>query len=839
MAHSILCTELYGKNMSQPLPSKELNQFIQIRKLLDTKQYKKALKTCDAVLKKVGDHGETLALKGFIIRSQNPDKKDESYELMKKAVEVDPKGYVCWHLYGILCKADRDYAEAAKCFRNALKHDEKNNNLLRELAHLLIQIRDTSGYLEVRRKLLTEKPNNRNNWLAFAIAQYLCKDYAMALNVLTKYEETNAQQGDTNASEPFEKSELLLFKNAALEQTGDLAKTLEHLKEIEPHVLDKVTVQEKRASLLLRLGRLTEAAEQYRALLALNPEHADYHTEFRKASGLADATLSPEQHDQLYKLYLDLSKQFPLATAPRRIPLDFLEGKAFTTELENYIRPRLSKGKPSLFSELKSVYQRPGKAEVIERVLLDYYENLTSVKKFRPEDAKEQSPSTLLFVLLFLAYHFDAMGDHEKAFKFVDEGIAHTPTLINLYLCKGRIYKHAGDLVKASEMFEKARNLDLADRYLNTKSTRYLLRADIRDQADTVAGLFSRDGTTPQTNIYDMQCSWYEQELGESHYRSRDILNALKQFIAVEKHFNDFREDQYDFHSYCLRKMTLRSYLDLLEWEDRLHSHPFFVTTCQSIIKCHLYLHDHPEAVEAGTAAIAASKAEAAAADKPQTSSGSSETTQNPYEFPELADHFKDPLTQAQKYIKYLREARPEDLQTHLLSFQVFFKKEKYLMAIQPLRKAIQLAPDHPQVHRCLVTFFHQISKIGTGLDPLSTKVITQERVNLLGGDASLSPEGLIPLLQAANEKFKEAHPSLSHRVVAAEMQYLIGYNKEEASQVIANADLERASLQDHIAAHNVLSNVIGGAEAAEAWKQKSKQRFSHATYFADPQQQQ
>ena len=46
---------------------------------------------------------------------------------------------------------------------------------------------------------------------------------------------------------------------------------------------------------------------------------------------------------------------------------------------------------------------------------------------------------------------------------------------------------------------------------------------------------------------------------------------ALKRLLAVEKHFGDFVEDQFDFHSYCVRKMTLRAYVQMLRMEDRLH----------------------------------------------------------------------------------------------------------------------------------------------------------------------------------------------------------------------------------------------------------------------------
>lgn len=50
----------------------------------------------------------------------------------------------------------------------------------------------------------------------------------------------------------------------------------------------------------------------------------------------------------------------------------------------------------------------------------------------------------------------------------------------------------------------------------------------------------------------------------------------LKKFLAVEKHYADITEDQFDFHSYCLRKMTLRAYIEMLKFQDRLHSHTYF-----------------------------------------------------------------------------------------------------------------------------------------------------------------------------------------------------------------------------------------------------------------------
>jgi N-alpha-acetyltransferase 15/16, NatA auxiliary subunit len=60
------------------------------------------------------------------------------------------------------------------------------------------------------------------------------------------------------------------------------------------------------------------------------------------------------------------------------------------------------------------------------------------------------------------------------------------------------------------------------------------------------------------------------------------------------KHFEDFVEDQFDFHSYCLRKVTLRAYVSVLRFEDHVHGQQFFCQAAAGIIRIYLMLFDNP-----------------------------------------------------------------------------------------------------------------------------------------------------------------------------------------------------------------------------------------------------
>lgn len=69
------------------LPKKENDLFKSLVKHYEVKQYKKALKQADAVLKKFPNHGETLAMKGLTLYYMS--KKEEAHSLVKMALMND------------------------------------------------------------------------------------------------------------------------------------------------------------------------------------------------------------------------------------------------------------------------------------------------------------------------------------------------------------------------------------------------------------------------------------------------------------------------------------------------------------------------------------------------------------------------------------------------------------------------------------------------------------------------------------------------------------------------------------------------------------------------------
>jgi peptide alpha-N-acetyltransferase len=76
-------------------------------------------------------------------------------------------------------------------------------------------------------------------------------------------------------------------------------------------------------------------------------------------------------------------------------------------------------------------------------LLNNYLNNLTKYGTFdvSTENDEIEPASTLLWLQYYLAQHYDFLGKTDKAFEFIDQAIRDTPTLVELYMFKAKIFK--------------------------------------------------------------------------------------------------------------------------------------------------------------------------------------------------------------------------------------------------------------------------------------------------------------------------------------------------------------------------------------------------------------
>ncbi|KAL3138957.1 hypothetical protein ABBQ32_005768 [Trebouxia sp. C0010 RCD-2024] len=875
-----------GKPDTQTLPGKEAGLFRQLIRHYETKQYKKGIKAADQILKKFPEHGESLSMKGLILNCQ--EHKEEAFVLARKGLTMDMKSHVCWHVYGLLYRGDRNYTEAIKCYKNALRLDKENFQIMRDLALLQIQMRDIPGYVETRQQLLQLKSNAKGHWLGFAVAHHLNGNHALAVQILEAFEQT--QEGVPD-NEQYEQSEMVMYKAMILREGGELEQALDLLQTHKDEIKDQLGNEETQAGILLDLGRPSQAEEIYRHMLQFNPDNYKYHQGLRRALNLlpdAAGNLSDDQREQLSQLYDGLQAQYPRSSAARRIPLDFKVGQAFRDAADEYVRKFLDNGVPSLFSDLKPLYRDQQKGEALGELFTRINESLEATGSFPPlggEQGNEALPQAQgqahVWTMFQLAQHYDMQGRTGDALGMLDRCIQHSPSLLELYTVQCRILKHAGDPEGAAAAADKARSMDLADRFVNCQAAKWQFRAGQIEQAERTAAMFTKDGDQAN-NLHDMQCMWYEIECGRAHLQRHNLGKALKMFLHVFKHFEDFQEDQFDFHTYCLRKMTLRTYVEMLRMEDEVYHHMYYSKAAWGSIQAYLLLLDQPDKdaksaaeeearlaglsvddrkkhkqkqkkeegrrVKEEEAKAAKAKREQDAKEKENKEKGKKGPDKKEKDPDPEGKHLaatKDPLGEATKLVQQLKQYAGDRMQTHLLAFEVYIRKGRLLLSLQAVKRALKLAgPADPGVHRLVVRLCKAVqqpqaqtsnaqTQNGSGSSQVVQQVIHSQVEQLMGAQS----------IQQYSEAYISSHgsASLRHTAAAAEMLLLLQpEQKQRAVQLLLDSQAVsqqpgtsgQASHEDAKAVHNLLKDTFQDAEASAQWFDRCQKVFCWSQYF-------
>lgn len=253
----------------------------------------------------------------------------------------------------------------------------------------------------------------------------------------------------------------------------------------------------------------------------------------------------------------------------------------------------LDKGVPSTFANLKHLYSNPSKKESLPAIA-QHYINSSKNEAGQEGDASKGTSSAYYF--LAQHYNYYLSRDLDKAVEFIDKALELEPKSVDYHMTKARIWKNYGNPPKAAEIMEQARTLDTRDRHINTKAAKYQLRNNDNEGALKTMGLFTRAETVggPLADLLDMQCVWFLTEDGEAYARQAKYGLALKRFTSLFNIFEIWQEDQFDFHSFSLRKGQIRAYVDMIRWEDHLRDHPSYTRAALGAIDVYLKLHDKP-----------------------------------------------------------------------------------------------------------------------------------------------------------------------------------------------------------------------------------------------------
>lgn len=218
--------------------------------------------------------------------------------------------------------------------------------------------------------------------------------------------------------------------------------------------------------------------------------------------------------------------------------------------------------------------------------------------------------------------------------------------------------------------------------------------------------------------------------------------------------------------------------------EDTLKNHSFYFKAAKLAINIYLQLHDNPLPDNVDSSATAngqptlhpienghakkskkerkQAKAEANKAEqnkqnqaqkgKEKEESFASTLHTEPL-IPKDLEHPKNALADAERFLKPLQTLSAHLVDTHLLSFELYLRKQKPLLMLKSLQRSIQIAPNHPALKQQLETFVDFVHRSSDKLHADVGQVIEMKLPKLRAAVDSLQSD-LSPVTSSLSSSF-------------------------------------------------------------------------------------
>jgi hypothetical protein len=187
-----------------------------------------------------------------------------------------------------------------------------------------------------------------------------------------------------------------------------------------------------------------------------------------------------------------------------------------------------------------------------------------------------------------------------------------------------------------------------------------------------------------------MQCTWFLQEEGDAALRAGRLPLAVKRYERIISIFKDEDDDQYDFHTYALRKMNLNAYFNMVEFGKQLRHHPRYIQAASQAADIYLRIYDNPdlrevklspeEEAERKKAAKKAQKASSKAKKAAAAPADNKEEPALPDADPEGKEYLKDvdALAAIERLLEPLFGTAEEEMSLWLTSFELALRQGMY-----------------------------------------------------------------------------------------------------------------------------------------------------------------
>ena len=650
-------------------------EFQMALKEFDAKRYEKVEKLCDKMISKNPKDDHALALKGLNYHFLQKPKEGEQF--LKDALKANFKSSVAWHFYAIFQKENGNYTQAMKSYNKALNFSPTNFNIIRDLSYMQLYLKQIDSFVETCKSGVDNKPGMLINWVELAFAYTLAKNYRSALSALNSAEKLGAETLKKN-----EIHELRIFNAMIQIMDGKYEEAMNYLIHFKNELIDKPMVYDMIIKNAVKAKKYNIGLIYCEKALEINPDNIeliinyfimklnenDFHPK-----NYNDLLNIPEDYKylkQLSEILSELKNSCPKSKILSNLELAFSQKEEFEQKFESYFLKQLEITIPSFFINIKFIYQlQPHKIILIQKILDKYLSNVKNNSKVSDELNLPLHKSWLYF---YASQHYLFLCDLEQALDYINLALDITPSVIEFYMLVAKIFKHGYMRNNSVLAYEKARQLDLGDRYLNAKMAKmYLRKGEIEDNLKLMKE-FVNDPLIEE-NIKYTETLWYLNECGSAYLVKKNIIRSHYCFKNIIKVFLAMIKDQVDFYNFCFRKYMLKDLYNTIIFLDGIAKNKYVI---QALIKIDL-IYNYLKANE--------NNKELEEKFNKEFGKMKEEYSIKEYEYKNISELIKTIEKDFYEVLIKLQKISGDD-EIHYLCVKYFLKNDKLLMAIKSMK---------------------------------------------------------------------------------------------------------------------------------------------------------
>ena len=535
-------------------------EFQMALKEFDAKRYEKVEKLCDRMISKNPKDDQALALKG--LNYYFLQKPELGEQILKQALKANFKSPVAWHFYAIFHKEKGNYSQAMKSYNKALNFAPTNFNIIRDLSYMQLYLRQLDSFVQTCKLGVENKPGMLINWVTLAFSYSLVKDYKSALAALNSVEKLGKETLKKN-----DIHELKLFNAMIQSKDKKYEEAMNYLIHFKSELIDKPMVYDMIVQNAIKAKKYNIGLDYCTKALNLNPDNINLIL-YYFIMKINQNDFQPKTYNDLlniqenYKYLKDMTEvlyelknNYPKSKIIKNLELSFSQNEEFEKKFENYFINQLEITIPSIFINIQFIYKlQPHKIKIIQKILDKYNSNIKSSSKINDN---LDLPIHVAWIYFYEAQHYLFLSELEEAINYINVAIDITPSVIEFYMVAAKIFKHSYMIDNYILAYDKARMLDVGDRYLNAKTAKIYLRSGDIEKNSELMKEFVSDPLTEE-NIKFTETLWYLNECGGAFLIKKNIIRSHYCFKNVINVFLAIIKDQVDFYNFCLRRNMLK-----------------------------------------------------------------------------------------------------------------------------------------------------------------------------------------------------------------------------------------------------------------------------------------